>query len=124
MLDESCRIIADVSSYEPHSEWARQHIEKALIIEEPVAGKEETCYNLVLNNPTVSVVNKNLNKKFTLNYSNDTLPCFVEWKSMAAGDYALGLEPASMRIYEGFNYKTISAGESKKFFIEMTIENI
>ena len=79
---------------------------------------------MVLNNPTVSVINSNIKKKFTLNYSNDTLPCFVEWKSMAAGDYALGLEPASTRIYEGFEYKTIDAGESKKFFIEMTIENI
>ena len=124
MLDESCRIIADVTDFEPHSDWALKNIDKALIIEEPIAGKEETCYNLTLTTPSVSVVNNNLKKKFTINYSNDTLPRFVEWKSMAAGDYALGLEPASTRIYNGFEYTTINAGESKKFFIEMTIENL
>ncbi|MBO5713027.1 MAG: DUF4432 family protein [Clostridia bacterium] len=124
MLDEGAKIIADVKGFEPHTEWARENIEKALIIEEPVAGKEETCYNLILNDPTVSVVNDKLKKKFTIKYSKDTLPCFVEWKSMAAGDYALGLEPTTTHIYEGFKYNTIDAGESVNFFIEMTVENI
>ena len=34
----------------------------------------------------------------TLRWSGETLPILAEWRSMAAGDYALGLEPANNYI--------------------------
>ena len=54
-------------------------------------------------------------------YSGDTLPCFVEWKSMASGDYALGLEPCTTELDNRFAYKTIEVGEEIKFFVKILI---
>lgn len=44
---------------------------------------------------TVLAVNERLGLGFFVRYATDTLPNFALWKSMAAGDYALGLEPTN-----------------------------
>ena len=124
MLDEGAKIDADISSIEPVDDWAKQHFDVAMLIEEPKPLKPETCYFMILNEPKVSLTNEKLGKKCTLKYSGDTLPCFVEWKSMACGDYALGLEPSTTHLHDRFEYDTIDAGESIDFFIELTEENV
>ena len=44
-----------------------------------------------LDNPEIGV-------SMTISWSGDTLPLMVEWRSMAGGDYALGLEPTNCYI--------------------------
>jgi hypothetical protein len=44
------------------------------------------------------VVNEALPFGMRLTWDMTHLPFMVQWKSMQAGDYALGLEPANMRI--------------------------
>ncbi|MEA4822518.1 MAG: aldose 1-epimerase family protein [Clostridiaceae bacterium] len=44
---------------------------------------------------TVLAVNEQLGLGFYVRYNVDALPHFSQWKSMAAGDYALGLEPSN-----------------------------
>jgi len=44
-----------------------------------------------LENPEIGV-------NMTISWSGDTLPILTEWRSMAAGDYALGLEPTNSYI--------------------------
>lgn len=124
MLDEGAFITANYDNIEPVDDWANEHIEKAMMIERPEALKPETCYFISMNEPTVSLTNEKLGKKCTLTYSGDTLPCFVEWKSMASGDYALGLEPSTTLLQNKFEYDTIGAGESIDFFVEITVESI
>ena len=124
MLDEGAEIVGDIAEVTPLTDWANENIATAQLIEKPIACKEETCYYLTLNEPKISLVNKTLGKKCTLTYSEDTLPCFLEWKSMASGDYALGLEPTTTRLGDKFCYDTIDAGESIDFYIELTVEDI
>lgn len=124
MLDEGVEIEADLSEIIPRTDWAKQNSDTATLIESPVDNKEETCYYLELNKPEISVVNKKLAKKCTVKYSGDTLPCFIEWKSMASGDYAFGLEPTTTLLDDNFEYDTIGAGEKIEFFVEISCENI
>ena len=77
-----------------------------------------------MNEPEIALINNKLNKKATLKYSGDTLPCFIEWKSMASGDYALGLEPTTTLLDDNFEYDTIDAGEKIDFFIEISVDSI
>lgn len=124
MLDEGAKIIATIDGYTPRNEWAKKNESNMFVIQSPEKNREECCYYLKMNKPEVAVVNEKIGKKFTLNYSQNTLPCFVEWKSMASGDYALGLEPTTTELDETFNYKTIKSGEEIKFSAEIKIETI
>ena len=85
---------------------------------------EECCYFLRLNTPSVTLKNQKNKKAFTLTYSADTLPEFVEWKSMASGDYALGLEPSTTKLDEGFVYRTVASGESIRFALDLTVDEL
>lgn len=121
MLDEGCKIIADVISYEPRTVWAKENENSMYEISNSVDNQEETCYFLNLKDPEISLINPKINKKFIVSYSKDTLPHFLEWKSMASGDYALGLEPCTTDLDDKFEYKTIMPNESKTFKIRMLI---
>ena len=123
MLDEGAEIKGNITKITPRTEWAKRNADTALVIEKPLPTKEETCYYLELDTPEISLTNKKLGKKCVLKYSGDTLPCFIEWKSMASGDYALGLEPTTTLLDEHFEYDTIGVGEKIKFFVEISCEN-
>ena len=123
MLDAGARVVADVEKCSARTDWARQNIDTAFAMSESVPNQDETCYFLTLKSPEISVVNENFGRKLTVSYSNDTLPCFVEWKSMASGDYALGLEPSTTELSDGFTYKTITPGEEKAFKVKIKINS-
>ena len=124
MLDGGAKVVADVVGCEPRTEWARVCEAERENMSDAVIGQEETCYFLTLNKPEVSLVNPKIGKKFTVSYSGDTLPHFVEWKSMAAGDYALGLEPCTTELDDRFAYKTVKAGESLAFAVSLCVTNL
>lgn len=115
MLDAGTKIVADVAKCETRKEWAEQNKVTCFEISDSVPNQEETCYFLTLNKPEVSVVNEAIGKTFTVSYSADTLPHFLEWKSMASGDYALGLEPCTTTLDQNFAYKTVAPGEKVRF---------
>ena len=122
MLDEGCDIIANVNSCTSRTEWAEQNKQSAYKIDAPIIGQEETCYFLNLNKPEISLVNSKINKRFTLSYSSQNLTNFVEWKSMASGDYALGFEPCTTLLDDKFEYKKIKANEQINFWVTLSIE--
>ena len=124
MLDSGAEIEADVEEIKPRNEWAAANVEDAFKIKESVPNEEERCYFLKLRTPEISLVNKKNNKRFTLSYSKETLPCFIEWKSMASGDYALGLEPASTELDDGFTYRTLSPSEKVSFSLDISVKRI
>ena len=53
---------------------------------------------------------------------NITIQLNVEWKSMASGDYALGLEPCMTELDDKFAYKTIKPHEKTVFMINIAIK--
>ena len=121
MLDNGAKVVADVESYTPRTAWAKQNETTMYAMNDAVPNQEETCYFLKLSKPEIALVNEKIGKKFTVSYSGDTLTRFVEWKSMASGDYALGLEPCTTELDDRFAYKTIEAGEEIKFFVKILI---
>ena len=123
LLDEGARIVADVAKCDPRTDWARENVATVCEITEPLPEQKETCYFLTFNQPRISLVNEKLGKSVTLSYSGDTLPHFVEWKSMACGTYALGFEPTTTELDDRFAYKTLDAGESVRFWIELDLNS-
>ncbi len=124
MLDAGAVVRLDEKSSCGRTAWATQNMETRFEMEEPVVDTEETCYFIEMNRPQASVVNRNIGKEFVLEYSGDTLPCFVEWKCMVSGDYALGLEPCTCFLDDKFAYSSIKAGESKTFELKLTVREL
>ena len=121
MLDDGAKIVADVENYTPRTAWAKQNEGAMCAMSASVPNQEETCYFLTLKKPEITLINEKIGKKFTVSYSDDTLPHFVEWKSMASGDYALGLEPCTTELDDKFAYKTIRSKESIAFMVILSV---
>lgn len=121
LLDEGARIVADVAKCEPRTPWAKENEDTAYEIGAPEPDRKETCYFLTFNKPSISLVNDKLGKSLTLSFSDDTLPHFVEWKSMASGTYALGFEPCTTELDDRFAYSTVGEGESVRFSMTLRV---
>lgn len=124
MLDEGAKIIADVENCTPRTEWASQNEATMYEMSAPIPNQEETCYFLKLPKSEISLVNNRLGKKFTVSYSGNTLPHFVEWKSMTSGDYALGLEPCTTELDERFAYKSLPSETKIRFIVSLSVINV
>lgn len=124
MLEEGVKIVANARKITPRTEWANENIETAYAMQNAQPKREETCYFLDIVQPTVSVLNEKTGKKFTLAYSAQTLPYFVEWKSEASGDYALGLEPCTTELDDRFTYKTLKSREEVNFKLDLSVKNL
>ena len=122
MLDNGAKVIADVESYTPRTAWAKQNETTMYAMNDAVPNQEETCYFLKLSKPEIALVNEKIGKKFTVSYSGDTLTHFVEWKSMASGDYALGLEPCTTDLDDRFEYSVIKPNENIKFNVVISVK--
>ena len=124
MLDEGAHIEADVRKCTPRNEAAIEKESSKFEMSDSAVGADELCYFLDLNKPEVSLVNNKIGKKFTVSYCGETLPDFLEWKSMASGDYALGLEPCTTKLDDNFKYSKIKSGEKIRFFVELKVSAI
>ncbi len=124
MLDEGAEIVSDSVDCIPRTEWAAKNLATADQISAPVPNLEETCYYLNPKQYEVSLVNEKIGKKFTVSYSGDTLPQFLAWKSMASGDYAVGLEPTTTKLDDLFEYSMINAGETIEFRVNLSVQEL
>ncbi len=121
MLDEGARVEAEVRRCTPRTENAAYAEGGMWEMTAPVPKMDEACFYLELDKPEISLVNKACSRRFTLSYSLDTLPCFLLWKSMASGDYALGLEPATTTLDSDFAKRSIAPGESVRFTLSLSV---
>lgn len=124
MLDEGAELTANVTKREPRTSWAAKNAATMYEMTAPIPDQAEMCYFLTLGNPTISLNNKKIGKTLTVSYSSETLPHFVEWKSMASGDYALGLEPSTTELDDRFAYRKIRAGETVYFWVELCVSRL
>ena len=122
MLDEGAELLDDAGEVIPRTPWAAKHLAERRQMCALVDNEEEMCYFLRLKTPRVTLKNAALGKRFTLEWSQETLPHFVEWKSMAAGDYALGLEPCTTELNERFSFATIEKGEKRLFSLKLSVQ--
>ncbi len=117
MLDVGGEIVANVKKVAARNIWADEKISVWNQIQFPLDNYEEMCYFLDMQDGEISYKCKD--KQFSLKYSKETLPKFIVWKSMSNGDYALGLEPSTTELDEGYCLSTILPKEKKRFNISM-----
>lgn len=122
-LNENTYLQFDALSTVPRTPYAAEGLNEIKTIQPPVE-EEERVYFHKLSAPRVTVVSPDTGLKAEINYSGDTLPCLVQWKSMVGGDYALGIEPATSFLDGGFGYKPISAGQKIINTVVLSFEEI
>ena len=118
MLSEVCRLYFNSNNIVPRDEIAKAGIENYNMIDKPTIGYSEQCFfhtnspenaYAMIHNPVIGLA-------VVINYKSSQCPLLCEWKSMVAGDYALGLEPASPGIFtEPEKTRVLSGGESIKY---------
>lgn len=100
LLSEQARLILpEERETIPRTEFAKTGLDRACEFDPPIDGEEERVffqkmkreYWARLENPALGV-------NMTISWSGDTLPILSEWRSMASGDYVLGLEPTNCYI--------------------------
>ena len=91
---------------------------EADVITAPVDGLPENCFYRIMDEGRVELFNEELRFGCRLTYDMSALPTLVEWKSMASGDYALGIEPATTR-FSPFEMSNLGVGESVKMKIDV-----
>lgn len=81
----------------PRTPFAAEILGREHTFDAPVPCQEERCYFHENMERKVAIVNEELGAKMTMCWS-ETLPILVQWRSMASGDYACGLEPTNCYI--------------------------
>jgi hypothetical protein len=91
----------------PRTDFAKTGLGRECVFDAPIDGEEERVFFHDFGSggtaspaadPTVTLRNESVGIGASLSWSADTLPLFAEWRSMASGDYVLGLEPSNCRI--------------------------
>ena len=123
-LEEGVKIEVDANNVTPCTEYAKENFNDRSVFPAPIANEDERCYFIENNKNVISATNTRSGKKFILTYSKETLPGLVEWVSLSIGDYALGLEPATSYLNEGFEYRKIKPGQEVDFYLNLEIKEI
>lgn len=99
-LSEKARLILpEERETIPRTLFAETGLGRECIFDPPVDGEEERVFFQKMKNDfQATLQNPELGMEMTVSWSGDTLPILSEWRSMASGDYALGLEPTNCYI--------------------------
>ena len=100
LLSEKARLVLPEKRQTlPRSEFARTGLGRELEFDAPIPGEEERVFLQKMEEEFwARLENPELGMQMTISWSGDTLPILSEWRSMAAGDYVLGLEPTNCYI--------------------------
>ncbi len=122
MLDEGAMLSTGGKRTEGITQKATDNIARALVMEAPSDGEEEECFYHLEAPGKASLTNSKLGLKATVEYDSQKLPVLVEWKSMASGDYALGVEPATSVFGKEKTMVMLKPGQSLTFDFRVTVE--
>ena len=95
-LNENCELYVPSKKVVGREEFSEKHVERWNKLETPIDNECEYVFIHDMQSDDkldtmVLVANHEFNQK--------NLPYFMEWKSMASGDYVLGLEPSNSSVY-------------------------
>lgn len=104
LLDEGARIILPTKKVIPRDEAAAPYVETHGVMEAPKDCEPEYVFLHELaadeeGNTFAAVINEKLGLGIRLEFNKKNLPYFMQWKSLASGDYVVGLEPANSSVY-------------------------
>ncbi|MDF2614364.1 MAG: hypothetical protein K0S71_2150 [Clostridia bacterium] len=132
LLDEKSRVVVPKNKILPRTEIAKQNIIDFEKMSEPIDQFNEHVFYIESesddNGDTyAALINDELGLGVYVKYNVKQLPILVEWKSMASGDYALGLEPGNHYL-EGRDaerkngtLKTLGPFEKMAFDVEIGV---
>ena len=113
----------------PRTEFAKTGLGRECEFDPPVPGEEERVFFQKMRKDfRAELVNPDLQVRMTLTWSGDTLPVLSQWRSMASGDYVLGLEPANCYIMgrhderENGTLPVLRAFETEKHTVTISFE--
>lgn len=83
----------------PRTEFAGTGLGRECSFDAPIDGEEERVFFQKMRRDfTAKLVNPTLGMAMEMTWSGDSLPILSQWRSMASGDYVLGLEPTNCFI--------------------------
>lgn len=101
LLDENARLTVDNTDTAPVS--ATYDLDRYSTFEAPTAGRDEEVFRHTLREGSgvkATLENPTLGLGMRLCFNTEEFPYLVEWKSMACGDYVLGIEPVTIPMPE------------------------
>jgi len=127
LLSEKARLILPEDRETiPRTEFAKTGLGRECEFDKPIDGEDERVFFQQMKQDFTAVLeNRELGMSMTMTWSGDTLPILSEWRSMASGDYVLGLEPTNCRIMgrhaerENGTLPVLSAWSSEKHSIKI-----
>ena len=104
LLSQHSRLILPSREVTARDAVSAPHLERWRAIEVPQANEPEYVFIHDLaadaaGNTFAALINEELMIGIKLEFNRRNLPYFMQWKSMASGDYVLGLEPANSSVY-------------------------
>lgn len=104
LLSEESEIVLPSIKVIPRDETAAPHTDNWSRMEMPRDGEPEYVFLHELaadeeGNTFAALINKSLGLGLKISYNKKYLPYFMQWKSLASGDYVIGLEPANSSVY-------------------------
>ena len=135
MLSENLRLDIDDKEVVPRDEEAKKGVDKWNTFETPTANRPEEVFYHNPNENSDSMVRVNLiNTEIKIGaevvFNKKQLPKLIQWKSMASGDYALGIEPSTSLVggYEQEKKEgrviTLKPGEKRDFNLSLRFYQI
>ena len=121
IVDAGAKIAGNFVESKPRTPWAEHEMATMLDVEPPADNMEETCYFHLTADGKMSIENRALGKRFTV---ESDLKRFVQWKSRASGDYVIGIEPCTSWLDGELEYSTLKPGESVSHSLVLKAENI
>ena len=102
-LDESMKFYIPTKKVTPRNSDAEGHEDKYNVMEAPIDNEPEYVFFHDIKaspqgNTEVIAVNNNLKLGLKISWNTEFLPHFIQWKSLASGDYVVGLEPANSLV--------------------------
>lgn len=103
-LDEHTKLWIPTKKVTPRDEAARGHEDHYDRMDAPKDNEPEYVFIHDLKEDEagdtfVCVVNSEKNIALKIAFNRKNLPYFMEWKSIASGDYVIGLEPSNSSVY-------------------------
>lgn len=103
-LESGSRLILPTRKVAPRDPWSAEHLDKWNVMGKPSDNEQEYVFIHELaadeNGDTfAAIVNDRLGIGVKISFNRKALPYFMEWKSIASGDYVIGLEPSNSSVY-------------------------
>ena len=100
LLSEKAKLVLpEVRETLPRTEFAKTGLGRECEFDAPIDSEEERVFFQKMEREFwARLENPEIGVNMTISWSGETLPILSEWRSMASGDYVLGLEPTNCYI--------------------------